>query len=598
MRLFLALLAIVGMSVGWPGPAAGQSCGAGTTPGITFDAPFDFTGPGRSMPRHTRSPDAFRTWGWSCDDPNDEFPLTQRCQVWDTCSVGGPCSANVASPSPFVTLLDDADCGTASSDPTAVVHGFDVAEPDYLPDHRYFYTARCNDADGNACLVSFPFWYDTTAPVVAIDPLATPAAPPNGGATTASTAHFEFHCTDNSKDYDFLGAPAPVATATCSLFRDDALVVAEECATNLAVDGSENGSVDYMALEPGPYRFEVTCTDPAIDFDATGIVHPGNQSAPATWSWTVEGASVPLDPYLVFKVKPTKEPANALPKDANLTIDDALLPNDDPDDPENVTLLKAVGLALPSEAGEPYAVLRIKGAREGAGEALPSGTFPKATKHVKRRVSLANALGDVVVATKKPKTLWVPASIGGAGGPPADAPHFLCYDVKPTLDVTAQTPDNGKGKGKFRKDVQSTSGDDFTREDCALDRDGSPSFPGAAAAGLCLYDLKKPKMLCHPAATAAVTPPRGTTLSIVPSVPDTTEALLCYLAKIAPKIRGLEGSDATSLPVDTKIRQSKHAKRAGAPTTPGNGFPSPVEVDTKKPDLLCLPSTVVSIEPE
>ena len=594
MRLLSAALALVAISA--PVPATGQSCGTGTTPGIAFDAPFDFTGPGRSMPRHTRSPDAFRTWSWSCDDPNDEFPLTQRCQVWDTCSLGGPCSANVASPSPFVTLIDDTDCGTATSDPTTVTHDFDVPAGNYLADHRYFYTARCDDADGNACLVSFPFWYDTTAPIVAIDGLTIPAPPPSSGTTTASAAHFEFHCTDNSKDYDFLGAPDPVATATCSLFRDDALVLEEECETNLSVDGTENGSVDYAALEPGVYRFEVTCTDAAIDFDAAGIVNPGNESDPATWSWTVETASTPLGSYLLFKARPTKSPGNAVPKDANLTVDDTLLPDDDPDDPENVTILKAAGLALPSGAGESYAILRIKGAREGFGDPLPNGKFPKAAKHVKRRVSLTNALGDVIVATKKAKTLWVPTSVGG--GPPADATHFVCYDVKPTLDVTAQTPDNGKGKGKFRKDVQSSSADDFTREDCALDRDGSPSFPGAAAAGLCLYDLKKPKMLCHPAATSGVTPPRGTTLSITPSVPDTTEALLCYLAKTAPRVRGTEGADATDLPVGAKLRQNKHAKRIGVATTPGNGFPSPVEVDTKKPDLFCLPSTVVSIEPD
>lgn len=596
MKLFFTLLVIA--SIGWSWPAAGQSCGTGTTPAITFDAPFDFSGPGRVMPRHTRSPDAFRTWGWSCDDPNDEFPLMQRCQVWDTCSVGGPCSVNVASPSPFVTLLDEADCGTAASDPTVVVHDFDVPAPDYVPDHRYFYTARCDDADGNACLVSFPFWYDTTAPVVAIDALASPAPPPAGGTTTATAAHFEFHCTDNSKDYDFLGAPDPKATATCSLFHEEVLVIEEECATALAVDGSESGVADYADLPAGAYRFEVTCTDPAIDFDAAGIVNPGNESHPVTWSWTVEDPSMALGSYLVFKVKPTKAPGNALPKDANLTIDDSFFPNEDPDDPENVTLVKAAGLALPSEAGGPYAVLQIKGAREGVGDALPNGKFPKAAKHVKRRVSLTNALGDVTVATKKPKTLWVPANTGAGAEPPADAAHFVCYDVKPTLDVTDQTPDNGKGKGKFRKDAQSTSGDDFTRADCALDRDGSPSFPGATASGLCLYDLKKPKMLCHPAATAGVTPPRGTTLSILPSVPDTTEALLCYLAKIAPKVRGLEGSDTTGLSVDAKLRQSKHVKRAGVQTTPGNGFPSPVEVDTKKPDLLCLPSAVVSIELE
>lgn len=589
LLLFVLLLA-------WPAEVRAQSCGTGTVPAIVFDAPFDFSGPGRSMPRHTRSPDPLRTWGWSCDDPDDQFPLTQRCQVWDTCSVGGPCSTNVSTPSPFVTLIEDADCGTATSDPTAVAHTYDIPTASYLPDHRYFYTARCNDGDGNACLVSFPFWYDTTAPTVEIDALATPGPPPPDEVTEATGAHFEFGCTDNSKDYDFLGAPAPVASATCSLFLDGTQISAQQCADDLPVDGSENGVIDYTNLAPGAYRFEVTCTDAAIDFDAAGVVHPGNESPPATWTWTV-GSAAPLAPYMVFKAKPTKSPGNTFPKDATLTLDDVLLPNADADDPENATILKATGIALSTQGVASYAVLQIKPARAGVGEILSNGKFPKPAKHQKRRIELTNALGDIVVATKKPKFLWVPAAAdeNAPPPPPADAPHFLCYDVKATLDVTSQTPDGGKGKGKFRKDVQETSGDDFTRSDCALDRDGAPSFPATAAAGLCLFDLKKPKTLCHPVATSAVEAPRTTSLAIVPSVPDLTDALLCYLARAAPKIRGPEGAARTELPVGAKIRQQKHAKRSGLQTTTANGYGAPSEVETKKADLLCLPSMVIDV---
>lgn len=76
------------------------------------------------------------------------------------------------------------------------------------------------------------------------------------------------------------------------------------------------------------------------------------------------------------------------------------------------------------------------------------------------------------------------------------------------FSITAQTPDNGDGVGKFRKDLQVFLEDPFF-DDCALLADGvTTSFDGTSVEGACLFDLKKPVELCNPVDKTAVVPPR------------------------------------------------------------------------------------------
>jgi cysteine-rich repeat protein len=331
--------------------------------------------------------------------------------------------------------------------------------------------------------------------------------------------------------------------------------------------------------------------------------------------------------YVLHGVRASKRPD--LPDDGrfpgpgwNVRLDDVVLADGAADDPEHYEVKRERQLALAASAdGAPaplapdahYVVYDLREAAEGAGAFDPSkGKYPRAVAHHKRTWSLSSRLGDVRVTSRKVRALWVPAAMASGAPPPApsDADHFICYDAKATTDVTAQTPDGGNGKGRFRRDLQSFARDPFLAEDCATDRDGAVTFAGSAVEGDCLFTLKRPRLLCAPAAKAEVggDPPRATIATVDGSTPASATAMLCYQVKLATRLQSqtlldagvLDGQMPPAMLFD-RYRQRRHVMRALAQgtaphLTPGNGFPAPRQVDTLTTDLLCVPSAVDGVE--
>jgi hypothetical protein len=328
-----------------------------------------------------------------------------------------------------------------------------------------------------------------------------------------------------------------------------------------------------------------------------------------------------IDHYVLYKAKASTRsdlPLNGKfpPTGYNLKLDDATLANTEPDDPENYQVKKEKSLAVPAmknaEAGRPldpalhYVRYQIKEAAEGAGPFnVGAGAYPSAVKHKSRVWSLVNQFGTIKVVTKKVEAMLVPAakSLVALPSPPPNATHYLCYQAKPTKAVTEQTPDTGGGAGKFRKDLEAYFGDQFLDVDCALDKNGNPSFPGSPVAGKCLFDLKKVKALCNPIEKSDVggVPARFT---IAPpgssSTPVTTDSLLCYQAKLASKVLSASAAALGNVSLNATLAQRKHVKRTlssgTAPhTQPGNQFPAPLQMDTTATELICVPTLVESI---
>jgi hypothetical protein len=233
-----------------------------------------------------------------------------------------------------------------------------------------------------------------------------------------------------------------------------------------------------------------------------------------------------------------------------------------------------------------------------------NGAFVKPAKHIARLWQLTNAYGSITVLSKKAKALLLPTAADPMILPPApaDAQHYTCYQIKATADVTAQTPDNGSGIGKFRKDLQVFLTDPFF-DDCALLADGvTPSFDGTAVEGACLLDLKKPVELCNPVDKTAVVPPRVTAAVIDGSMAGSTKSLLCYKVGLATKFKygpaATLGSSTLGAAIDPK--QAKHVKRGlatGNPvrTTAGNQFPWPTMLNTSKHNLACIPTDIIGV---
>jgi cysteine-rich repeat protein len=354
------------------------------------------------------------------------------------------------------------------------------------------------------------------------------------------------------------------------------------------------------------------CRPPASYCDAPEMCNGSSPTCPAD--------TMPVtDHYVLYKAKASPRVdlpnGNKFPKkDWNLKLNDRALDDGQPDDPENYQVKKEKSLLLPAmkndESGpvDPdlhYVRYQIKEAKEGAGPFDPgSQRYPGAVKHVKGRVwMLANQFGTINVTTKKVEAMLVPAAKSFASQPPApaDATHYICYQAKETGDVTGQTPDTGSGSGKFRKDLEAFFGDQF--EDCALDRSGEVSFAGTPVEGKCLLNLKKVKSLCNPIDKSDVggAPPRVT---IAPpgsvSTPDTCRSLLCYQVKLSSRVLSHAAATLAGLSIDASLSQSGHLKHAlfagNAPfTTPGNNFPAPLQMDTKKTELVCIPTDVTSV---
>lgn len=359
--------------------------------------------------------------------------------------------------------------------------------------------------------------------------------------------------------------------------------------------------------------------------EATPATPPATPTATATATATPDPtlcAGVPGcgDHYLAFRIKAPKKDAlgaaiaaNPFPRDFVITLNDVRLDDADADDPENFVVRKEKSLlnaakfndeAGPNWPGLRYVRYQTGGGKEGVGPADGRGRYPKAAKHGKRVWQLENGFGTINVVSKKQSALLVPAAASDSPGPvdPGDATHFTCYQVKATKDISGQTPDTGRGAGKFRKDLQAFF-DDSLFGDCAVLADGvTPSFPGTAVAGSCLFDLTKPVELCNPADKTAVEPPRTTAAVIDESIAASDKSLLCYKVKRAKKLKHPAAAALVGGNVGDKLapKQAKHAKRsvkAGDPVyvKAGNRFPAPVMADTRGDEMACLPTTVLGV---
>lgn len=328
-----------------------------------------------------------------------------------------------------------------------------------------------------------------------------------------------------------------------------------------------------------------------------------------------------VEPYLSYKIRAQKQdpsgtpiPANIFPKDWVITANDVRIDDMDADDPENFVVKKPKELlnvvekngVPPADTESHYVRYDMSLGKESVQPAGPDGEFPKPPKHIARIWQLDNDFGTIKVASKKVKGLLVPAAASPISSPsaPADATHYACYQVKATADITAQTPDKGDGTGKFRSDMQVFLSDEFF-DDCALLEDGvTPSFAGTEVEGACLFNLKKAVELCNPIDKSAVVPPRETSAVIDGSVAATTQSLLCYRVSLATKFTYGPAAALADTTVGTVLdpKQTKHVKRGqktGNPvhTTAGNQFPGPVEVDTSKQYVACLPTDVTGFSP-
>lgn len=337
-------------------------------------------------------------------------------------------------------------------------------------------------------------------------------------------------------------------------------------------------------------------------------------SPSATWT----PLPVDNDHFVLYKVTAPKKDAGGavlanqvLDKPWVVTIDDVHL--SDADDAENFEVQKTIDLALPAEKngeGGPASpnlhllAYKAKSGKESVAPADAGGDFAKPARHLKRTWNLVNQLGSIHVESKKVAAVLVPAamSVSSAPAAPGDSTHYVCYAIKPTKDVTDQTPDAGKGTGKFSKTLQAYFSDELG--DCVVDKEGAPSFAGRPVAGTCLFDLKKPTMLCNPMTKTAVVPPRQTTASISTSTPSTAFSLLCYKAGLASKVTSAAAATLASLSVGDSVGQSKHVQRSVKGDNPlqvraANQFPAPRILDTKKIDGVCLPTYVdaVSLSP-
>jgi len=306
-------------------------------------------------------------------------------------------------------------------------------------------------------------------------------------------------------------------------------------------------------------------------------------------------------------------PGNLFPKNWVITIDDVHITSGG-DDPENFLIKRAVSVLNPAQANTEAGptlpdrhYLRYSAAlgTQSVGP-LVNGKPVKPPKHVKRIWDLANQFGTIKVLSKKLSAVWVPANVGLGASPPAagDAPHFACYTIAATTDLTDQTPAGRNGKGKFRKDLQGFFRDQLF-DDCAKLKDGvTPSFQGSPVQGMCLLNLLKPFLLCDPMSKSAVQPPRSTSAIINGSTAVTTKSLLCYRVGTATAFRSSATAALAGVSVGTKIKpaQAPIVKRrvasgSGVYTGPGNLFPGPAQVNETRREMVCIPTDVNGATP-
>ena len=222
------------------------------------DIIWDIANPSISV--HNNGP-LDRDWNWSCDDPSDQFPLTQRCLVYDVTN---------GNPGAGATLISDDDCGVSTSDPTAVNYLYDVPLPE--DGHRYYYQAKCTDDANFTRTSAYYFTYDSLPPVASID-----VGPADGFDVDVN---FDLTCADDSYTYPFGTSPhVPACALFCALYDDvtDAVVVSNRsCDTFEVFSDVEVSNQAYTALAEGRYRLEVYGRDSAQNIGAVD-----------SWVWEV-----------------------------------------------------------------------------------------------------------------------------------------------------------------------------------------------------------------------------------------------------------------------------------------------------------------------
>ena len=397
-----------------------------------------------------------------------------------------------------------------------------------------------------------------------------------------------------------------------------------------------------MRIELGAFRKAIAIGSFSLAFyPSPGLAWAsdvGGLSAEAGVARLVAGG----DDLVAYKAKASKTgEANVLPKAFNIKLADEALNavcGAEADNPENYAVKKVRSLLSPAasnggsigDAELHYIRYQIKEAKEGAGAAV-GDEFPKAVKHIKRRWNVTTRdLGTIVLDSSKVDSLLVAAAADLAEAPVPlagdDAP-YLCYKVKAAKrQISDQTPgscgtespSNAKSpclddadcggtagqfglctKPKFRKSYQMFAQDEF--DDCATPPDTEiPSWVGSAVEGKCLFDLRKPKLLCNPASMANVDAPRSTTADVSDATPSSADSLLCYQAKLSRKFQAAETALLAGQLASTKFKQGKHAKRKmksgnSVETFPSNNFPAPTDVETVKQELSCVPSVVTAV---
>lgn len=289
--------------------------------------------------------------------------------------------------------------------------------------------------------------------------------------------------------------------------------------------------------------------------------------------------------YVAYKASASRVPANMVPADWNVALDDLqLVPSND--DPENFTVDKAVAFLAPGALGvtvgesrPAYLRYQLKGAMEGAGPSAPDGRFPKAVKHQRRRWEVNTAFGTIALESQKESALLVAARAGGSTVDTSTT-RFKCYEVKALRLEREQTPG-----GKFRKGLQTFAAD--VLDDCAS---APASFPGTPVEGRCLYDLTKPVELCSPVLETTVVPPRRTVATASPTLPASGEVLVCYAVRRARTITAPEAATLAGLVPGTLIAQPPHRRRTGLEVDPASFLPTPTRIDTRKEEMICVPA--------
>lgn len=332
---------------------------------------------------------------------------------------------------------------------------------------------------------------------------------------------------------------------------------------------------------------------------------------------------LPLDPFVAYKIKPARRDldgvavASVLPRPWAVQLDDAWLDDAAGDDPENFevrlvqTALRPAALGADAGPAAPHRNLlryQLRLGSESVAPVGPTGNFPRPVKHVARVWQLSNALGSIHVASREAIGIAVPGalSVGPEAPPlPPPGPHFVCYQVRVTADVTDQTPERspGSGRGRFDTSRQVFIADAF--DDCALNGNGTEAFAGTPVAGRCLFDVRKVESLCSPVGVSAIEPPRATEAVGVPEVAvQTGQALLCYAIRSSSRVIDADAAALLGTTVGSAVspRQSRHEKRRlrdGNPllVAPGAGLPVPLVAETNKPELVCLPTAVLAVSP-